>query len=84
MTDNNRDDLARALLDLDAARTPTPCQRPFAWRRFLSDDRDTRAAAALECPGCPILDLCADAGQSERFGVWGGRDRSPDGRKAHR
>lgn len=28
---------------------------------------------ALEvCSGCPVVAQCADAGESERFGIWGG------------
>lgn len=44
----------------------------------LSEDPDDRTRAKLEfCPECPAAVECFAAGRSERFGVWGGVDRSP-------
>ena len=43
-----------------------------------SEDADERALVVTAmCPRCPILAPCAAAGRHERFGVWGGVDRSP-------
>lgn len=52
------------------------------WREnnpWLSDDPRLRAMAARWCRGCPVLELCGAAAveRKERFGVWGGRDRTP-------
>ena len=59
----------------DAPRL-TPCQREPA--PFMSDERAVRAAAARACTGCPVRGLCAEyaAAAGERFGVWGGEDRT--------
>ena len=43
---------------------------------WLADDPHHRAAAAELCHGCPVLDPCAAVGQTERFGVWAGVDRT--------
>ena len=42
---------------------------------WTATDRLSRQLAALACCGCPIELDCADAGQYERYGVWGGRNR---------
>ena len=42
-----------------------------------SDDRDERTRVAEElCPICPIRIECRAAGTWERWGVWGGVDRT--------
>ena len=51
---------------------------------WLSDDPDERHRAAQQCTGCPVLEFCAEVGTIERFGVWGGRDRTPNARAAER
>ncbi|MGJ3507953.1 WhiB family transcriptional regulator [Enemella sp. A6] len=74
--------LAARLADLVDAGGGTPCTRqagtagsgPGLW---LSDSVADRRQAAELCRGCPILTPCREAGQSERWGVWGGRDRTP-------
>ena len=68
--------LALALADAIAQGHEIPCGTSDGW---LSDDADQRAEAAQACRHCPVIDLCADAGAStsERFGVWGGIDRTP-------
>lgn len=66
-------ELRDALADLDRA---VPCAvDPAAWH---ADDPAVREAAADACWDCPVLDRCAayaDAAM-ERYGVWGGTDRS--------
>ncbi len=61
-----------------------PCRQPDAYG-WLSDDPDLHAAAAKACKDCPVIKLCraAAADSRERFGVWGGRDRTPTKRAAH-
>lgn len=63
---------------LDAGHT-LPCltDRGALW---LSDDHEQRAEAANRCRrSCPVIPECATAAAStrERFGVWGGVDRTP-------
>lgn len=52
-----------------------PCQIGDAWKWFLSEKLAQRTEAATLCPGCEVLDLCAEAGRHEPAGVWGGVDR---------
>ena len=67
--------LSRALAELLAAdRWPRCCADPAAG--FLSDDATEREHAAQLCRGCPLLEACGDVGESERFGVFGGIDRT--------
>lgn len=58
--------LALALADLDAAGVRTPCQIGDAWKWFLSEKLAQRTEAATLCPGCEVLDLCAEAGRTSR------------------
>lgn len=47
------------------------------------DERELRNLAADRmCPGCPVFDECHRAGIGEAFGVWGGKDRSPDANRS--
>lgn len=46
----------------------------------MSDDADERAEAARWCPGCPVFDECGAVAPFERFGIWGGHDRTPRSR----
>jgi len=69
--------LLAALTRLDDEGRATPCQlNPTP---FVSDDRAERTAAAAACALCPTRRLCTTYAQAqrERFGVWGGRDRTP-------
>ncbi len=45
---------------------------------WLSDDASDRAQAASWCVGCPVLVECGAAADEhgERFGTWGGTDRT--------
>lgn len=44
----------------------------------VSEDYDERKEAAETfCPRCPVIAECFAAGRAERWGVWGGADRSP-------
>jgi len=53
---------------------------------WLSEDAQLRTLAVRWCQPCPLLDLCDAAATEDReaFGVWGGRDRTPCGRRAGR
>lgn len=46
---------------------------------WLSEDARLRGMAARWCAGCVVLAECDAAAveNRERFGVWGGRDRTP-------
>jgi hypothetical protein len=70
--------LSTALTDLADAGLTTPCT-PYP-DAFTSDEPAERKAAANWCVACPVLDLCREAGRSERFHVWGGVDRAPRSR----
>lgn len=64
---------------LDAADTVPPCQGSKR-HRWTSEDPLERHEAAHACLACPAIAACATAGRSERFAVWGGRDRTPRNR----
>ncbi len=71
--------LTRALVDLaDHGRRPR-CGEPGSHDLWLSDHADDRAQAARWCTGCAVMVECAAAAdeQGERFGTWGGVDRTP-------
>ncbi len=76
------DRLALALAGLLAEGNRPPCgDGSGAW---TSEDRDERTMAARACMPCPLLTVCREAADStkERFGVWGGRDRTqPAGKR---
>ncbi len=73
-------ELSLALLELADHGQRTPCQSSRRRDRWTSDDAAERAWAAAVCLtlGCPVLTECGAAAdqQDERFGVWGGRDRT--------
>jgi hypothetical protein len=77
--------LASALTELAEQGRATPCQARRR-NRWTSDDAEERAWAASVCLtlACPVLEECGAAAdqQDERFGVWGGRDRTAATRKA--
>ena len=71
--------LGRALLEIADQGRATPCQGRRA-DRWTSDRAEEREWAAAVCVGlgCVVLLQCravADE-RDERFGVWGGRDRT--------
>ncbi len=71
--------LTRALVAIaDHGRRPR-CGEPGGHEMWLSDDATERAQAARWCTGCPVLVECGAAADEhgERFGVFGGRDRTP-------
>lgn len=73
--------LTRALLDLAARGQRPRCGDPETHHLWTSEDQADRDHAAQLCDGCPILTACAEAGQDETFGVWGGTDSSPSKRR---
>ena len=78
-----RETFNRALAGLLERGALPPCAGSAAW---TSDEPDERATAAELCKPCPLLDACAalaDEGD-ERWGIWGGIDRSPTSRPAGR
>jgi hypothetical protein len=76
--------LTKALADLAAHGLRQHCADPELSHLWLSDHADERAVAAILCAGCPVELLCWDAARArdERFGVWGGVDRTqhPNGK----
>lgn len=58
------------------ARRRVPCRVPGHGAAWTSEAHEERAEAAEACQACPILDPCRAAGRFERFGTWGGRDRT--------
>jgi hypothetical protein len=70
--------LTRALLNLKARGLRAHCQDSDVGGWWLSEDEDERARAARRCGGCPVFAECGEAARvrNERFGVWGGRDRT--------
>lgn len=74
--------LTAALVRLASEGRCPPCG---SWREsnpWVSDEPQERAQAALWCRGCPVLLECGEAADEmgERFGVWGGIDRTLTGR----
>lgn len=69
--------LDAALQDAVDARQHLPCRVAFGSSLWLSDRHEDRHEAAEQCAGCPVLDACAEVGQHEPFGTWGGRDVTP-------
>ncbi len=71
--------LTRALVAIaDHGRRPR-CGEPGGHELWCSDDPDERAQAASWCVACPVLAECGGAADEndEKFGVFGGRDRTP-------
>lgn len=70
--------LTPALANAVARDLFIPCAGPWDGDSpWLSDDPDERAWAAERCAGCPAITECREAGELERWGVWGAVDRSP-------
>jgi len=73
------DQLARALVALAAQGERPRCGDSATHRLWTSDSPEDRQLAATWCNGCLVLTECGTAAEAtgERFGVWGGVDRSP-------
>jgi len=73
------EELTRRLVDLAAQGRRPRCGEPGGHEMWCSDDATDRALAATWCLGCPVLVECGAAADEhdERFGVFGGRDRTP-------
>jgi len=70
--------LTRAMVSLAAHGRRPRCGEPGGPEMWLSDDADDRAQAATWCTGCSVLVECGAAADEhgERFGVFGGTDRT--------
>jgi Transcription factor WhiB len=70
--------LNRALLSLAAAGDLPRCSDPITGELWTAEHAAHRAIAVKYCRGCPVLVLCGQAAaeRDERWGVWGGVDRS--------
>jgi len=77
--------LGRALLEIAQQGRATPCQGRRR-DRWTSDEAEHRGWAATVCVtlACPVLLQCHAAADEhgEKFGVFGGRDRTAATRKA--
>ena len=75
-----RNRLDVALVVMAATGERPPCGEFGAHDSWLSEDARVRAAAAEACGPCPLLELCGAAAVEgrEKFGVWGGRDRTAE------
>ena len=71
-------ELNRALLSLAAGGDLTRCSDPITRELWTTEHAAYRAIAVNCCRGCPVLVLCGQAAaeRDERWGVWGGIDRS--------
>jgi hypothetical protein len=72
------DALTLALLGLAATGERTHCSDPTSHHLWLSEHDTERAIAITLCDHCPVLTVCRDTAEQrdERWGVWGGVDRS--------
>jgi hypothetical protein len=76
--------LNTALITMASQGSRPRCADPIDHQLWTSEDQHDRDLAATWCNGCQVLSLCHQAAdeRDERWGVWGGRDRSaPPGRK---
>lgn len=57
--------------------------RGMSWRLFFPDspnayeNKRLAAEAKQVCAACPVLGECAEAGRTERWGIWAGVNRGP-------
>ena len=72
------DELNRALLSLAAAGDRPRCSDPITRELWTAEHAAERALAVKWCRGCEVRQLCAEAAEErdERWGVWGGVDRT--------
>lgn len=70
--------LTAALLQLAVTGCRPRCSDPETHSYWLSEDKLERVQAVAWCSGCPILEACRQNAEllDERFGVWGGVDRT--------
>jgi Transcription factor WhiB len=77
--------LNTALITMASQGSRPRCADPVDHQLWTSEDQHDRDTAAARCNGCQVLSLCHQAAEEreEKWGVWGGRDRSiRPGRKA--
>jgi hypothetical protein len=77
--------LNTALITMASQGGRPRCADPVDHALWTSDDQHERDIAAARCTGCQVLVLCHVVAEEreEKWGVWGGRDRSArPGRKA--
>jgi hypothetical protein len=68
--------LTRALIDAAArGQRPRCADAEVAWM-FTDEDDRIRKIAATYCTGCPVWAECDEVGKHQRFGFWGGVDRT--------
>jgi hypothetical protein len=68
----------RALITMAARGERPRCSDPIDHQLWTSEDQQDRDIATAWCTGCQVLAICHQAAdeRDERWGVWGGRDRS--------
>jgi hypothetical protein len=71
--------LTAALVRLAARGLRTHCSDPEFHHYWSSELEKERRLTVRWCAGCPVLEPCGDAAAAvgERWGVWGGVDRTP-------
>jgi hypothetical protein len=71
------DQLTQALITAASRGLRPDCSDAGSWLWLCNDPADRRQAAAM-CTDCPVFDPCGQAAEErdERFGVWGGVDRT--------
>jgi hypothetical protein len=71
--------LNRALLEMASRRLRTHCS-DYGADLWTSDKLEERREAARLCQGCPVQTECLSAAQArrEKFGVYGGKDMTPN------
>jgi hypothetical protein len=72
------DQLTRRLIDLARQGIRPRCGDYETSHMWTSECEAERKQAALWCAGCPVWAECRNAAEThdERWGVWGGRDRT--------
>jgi Transcription factor WhiB len=69
-------ELARQLDDMARRGEYPACTQADQRDLWTSERERDRDAAVIMCRGCPVLKACKAAGRSERYYVWGGKDRT--------
>jgi hypothetical protein len=82
------DQLSKALINAASQGLRPHCSDPSSHHLWLSDHEAERQIAITLCDHCTVLTVCRDTAEQrdERWGVWGGVDRSvrPRRKKAAR
>ena len=70
--------LNTALITMASQGSRPRCADPIDHQLSTSEDQHDRDIAAARCTGCQVLVLCHQAAEEreEKWGVWGGRDRT--------